>query len=56
MKMRVQIKMITYAQVDIEVERNASGADMEAAIKKQAEREFGECDKIKVVETEVIES
>jgi thiazole synthase ThiGH ThiG subunit len=54
MKMRCQIKMIRYRQVDIEVEPNASGKQIEEAIKERATREFGDCDKIKVAMIETV--
>lgn len=55
MKVRCNIKMIRYVQVDVEIKRNASSSEKAAAIKEQAEREFGGCDQIKVLDMEAVE-
>ena len=52
MKIRCQIKMIDYRQVDVEVEKDISPALLIKAIEEQAKREFGESDRIEVVEVE----
>jgi len=52
MKVRCQIKMIDYRQVDVEVEKDIAPALLMKAIEEQAAREFGESDRIEIVEIE----